>query len=198
MKDEAQQPWEAEVRRVVETHEFDYDPAAWAGMEQLLDGAPPAAGGNAGSWWASAWKWLVPAGLILAGGIWWVMSRPVPPSLQGSLPVRTGKEEVQPDKNREAEAVLSDLPEQENTFDLGRAYTAPVQTIPVKKFRAIATADPDLPLVRFVLPPEVPLLPARPLPKTLAPMTVKGELLEIDFKRKRNRKSLFPEIFESY
>lgn len=198
MKNEAQQPWEAEVRRVVETHEFEYDPTAWAGMEQLLDSAPPAAGGNTGSWWTGAWKWLLPTGLILAGGIWWMVSRPAPPSLQGSLPVSTGKEDVQPDKNREDDAILSDIPELEDTFNPGRTNLKPVPAITVREFRAATTADPDLPAVRFVLPPELPLLPARPLPKTLSPMSVKGEQLEIDFKRKRNRKSLFPQIFETY
>ncbi len=197
MKEELQ-PWEAEVRRVIETHEFEYEPAAWAGMEELLDGAAPVGGSKAGNWWAGAWKWLLPAGLILAGGMWWMVSRPAPPSLQGSLPVGTGKEEVQPNKDREADAILSDLPEPEDTFAPGRSDMEPVPTIPGRKFRAFTTANPDLPAIQFVLPPEVPLLPARPLPKKLLPMTVKEEQLEIDFKRKRNRKSLFPEIFESY
>lgn len=198
MKDEAQQPWEAQVRRVVETHEFDYDPAAWAGMEQLLDSTPPAAGSNAGNWWASAWKWLLPTGLILAGGVWWVMSRPAPPSLQGSLPVSTGKEDIQPDKDRENDATLSETPERENNLNPGITYIKPVRTIPVTPFRIVATYDPGLPAVQRVLPPELPLLPARQLPKVLMPTTVKQEPMEVGFKRKRNRKALFPEIFESY
>jgi hypothetical protein len=191
MKDEAQQPWEAEVRRVVETHEFDYDPAAWAGMEQLLDSTPTAAGGNAGSWWASAWKWLLPAGLILAGGMWWMVSRPAPHSLQGSLPVSTDTEEL----------LESPVFEVEET----KERIAPTRIpeflfLPAKPFTVQSNLpmEATMPPIRRVTPPTVAPIPSRvpvPLP---VPDEQADTTLEVDFERKRNRKALFPDVIKKY
>ena len=53
--------WEADIRQAAETHEFGYDPKAWAAMERLLDGTggsaigPSPSGGSV----VRSWSWKV-------------------------------------------------------------------------------------------------------------------------------------------
>ncbi len=186
MKEEAPQPWEAEVRRVVETHEFEYDPAAWAGMEQLLDGATPAPGPDTGSWWAKAWKWLLPSALTVGGLVWLALQQyNEPPSIQGSFPVSVAAEQQLP-------------PPERATVAPATSYQPPVmetvQPLPVQP-RLLAYPTPELP----ALPPRVlSPLPPRPLPKALYPISVEEEKIGLDFEHKRNRKALFPDVIENY
>lgn len=191
MKDEVQQPWEAEVRRVVETHEFEYDPAAWAGMEQLLDSAAPGPGSGTGSWWAKAWKWLLPSALTLGGLAWLALQQyKEPPSIQGSFPVSVTIEQ---------QRQLLPPPPEPATIAPATSDQAPVmetvQLLPVKP-RLLAYPPPELPPMQP--PPVLAPLPPRPLPKALYPTTVKEETIGSDFERKRNRKSLFPDVIENY
>ena len=189
MKDEAQQPWEAEVRRVVETHEFEYDPAAWAGMEQLLGSAAPGPGSGTGSWWAKAWKWLLPSALTVGGLAWLALQQyKEPPSIQGSFPVSVTIEQQRqqpqpPEPAAAAPATSYPVPLMET-----------VQPLPVQP-RLLAYPAPELPALP---PPVLSPLPSRPLPKALYPMTVEEEKIGLDFERKRNRKSLFPDVIENY
>ena len=191
MKEEAQQAWEAEVRRVVETHEFEYDPAAWAGMEELLDTTPPATGGNAGSWWAGAWKWLLPIGALLTVGLFWLTKPNTPPSIQGSLPIF-------PEPVTEIQKAMPATPSIERTLSsMPVPPLAPLPTKPVEPLPMIQPKMPQLQLRRETTSAmsTIPTKPTEPV-KYLGRQEEK--LPEIDIKRKRNRKALFPDVIKNY
>ena len=192
MKEEAQQAWEAEVRRVVETHEFEYDPAAWAGMAELLDTTPPATGGNAGSWWAGAWKWLLPSIVAVGVASWlaWPMAVE-PPSLEGGLPIVVSRP---PLNSAPAETIVSDGAE---LVPAPYPNMEPLPLLPVRN-QLLNAPIPEMPEMANVLPPALEPLPTLPLPKELASNAVKSDSLRMDFERKRNRKSLFPDVIENY
>ena len=184
MKEEAQQPWEADVRRVVETHEFEYDPSAWAGMEELLDQAALPYAKPTGSWWVQAWKWLLPS-VVAVGVVSW-MAWPTavePPSLEGGLPIVVSRP---PAKTVPAETITSDGAEPLNT---PYANMKPLPLLPVRN-QLLNVPVPEMPETVNVLPPVLEPLPTLPLPKELASNTVKSDSLIMDFERKRN-----PQIF---
>ncbi|HKK78585.1 MAG TPA: hypothetical protein VJ933_03105 [Phaeodactylibacter sp.] len=194
MKEEAQQPWEAAVRRVVETHEFEYDPAAWAGMEQLLEEAALPYAKPTSSWWAQAWKWLIPTIVVLVVGTLWLTNQQPAPSLQGSLPIFAEPDGVEREK-QEAE--------QESPILQARPRSRKVTSVPplpTKPIRLLPEGQTKIP----------ELLPYRQTPATLIPLDARpvgpiryDEKLElnipaIDIKRKRNRKTLFPDVIKNY
>jgi len=192
MKEEAQQPWEAEVRRVVETHEFEYDPAAWAGMEELLDATPPAAGGNAGSWWTGGWKWLLPSILAVGVASWLAWPTAVePPSIEGGLPIVVSRPPLNPTP---AETITRNVAE---PLPSPYANMEPLSLLPVRN-QLLNAPIPEMPEMVNVLPPALEPLPTLPLPKELASNAAKSDSLRMDFERKRNRKSLFPDVKENY
>lgn len=192
MKEEAQQPWEAAVRRVVETHEFEYDPAAWAGMEELLDQAALPYAKPTSSWWAQVWKWLLPS-VVAVGLISWVAwpTAVEPPSLEGGLPIVVSRP---PAKTAPAETATSDGIE---PLKPPYANIKPLPLLPVRN-QLLDVPLPETPEMVNVLPPVLEPLPTLPLPKELASNTGNSNSLTTDFKRKRNRKSLFPDVIKNY
>ena len=193
MKEEAQQPWEAAVRRVVETHEFEYDPAAWAGMEELLDQAALPYVKPTSSWWAQAWKWLLPS-VVAVGGLLWFTLRPAsePPSIQGSFPITVSR--------APAKAKLSSpLPTNNSAEPIVAPYAniSPLTALPTRS-PLLDIRLPEMPEMTNVIPPALEPLPSLPLPNKLVSNTAKVDALKMDFKQKRNRKSLFPDVIENY
>ena len=57
---------------------------------------------------------------------------------------------------------------------------------------------PEMPEMTNVIPPALEPLPSLPLPNKLVSNTAKVDALKMDFKQKRNRKSLFPDVIENY
>ena len=188
MKEEAQQPWEAEVRRVVETHEFEYDPAAWAGMEELLDQAALPYAKPTGSWWAQAWKWLLPS-VVAMGGLLWFALQPAsePPSVQGTFPISLETEEKAALRGGIASSAFVRTPRQ-------------VKALPKLQRRPIDPLElppPELPVPVIAVPPAVPALPTIG-PATLLLPNESDNSLGATIKRKRNRRTLFPDVIKNY
>jgi len=188
MKEEAQQPWEAEVRRVVETHEFEYDPAAWAGMEELLDATPPAAGGNAGSWWTGGWKWLLPSIVAVGVASWLAWPTAVePPSLEGTFPISLETKTQPPQEESAAPSTTISLPQ--------RVRALP--SLPSRPLPPLVVPQPELPEPIVVIPPAVSAIPVLE-PAPLLPPKKSDDLLKPTIKRQRNRKTLFPDVIKNY
>ncbi|MCB0548114.1 MAG: hypothetical protein KDD19_11055 [Phaeodactylibacter sp.] len=203
--------WEADIRQAVETHEFGYDPEAWAAMERLLDGAgggvvgaspPTGAPGR-----SRGWKWLVvlllgAAGLLL----WWFWpAKPMAPP-----PLPRMETPVPPDKPSQPGEPA--VPEEQPFVPEMKTLPRPGELLaPEKRQRPLMPALPDkeipflpLPLQeeqprpRWAVPPS---LPSRPPALLERPDTLPPELellLPKPGKRRRDRKTLFPDVIEKY
>lgn len=154
-------------------YEFDYDLVVWVGMEQFLDSILFVVGSNVGNWWVSVWKWLLLAGLILVGGMWWMVNWLVVFLLQGSLLVSIGKEDIQFDKDRENDVIFLEILEWENNFNLGIIYIKFVWIILVIFFCIVVIYDFGLFVVKWVFFLEFLLLFVWQLLKVLMLMIVK-------------------------
>ena len=199
--------WEADFRKVVETHEFDYDPQAWAAMEGLLDGAGAAAGtsNKAAGLAGAAWKWLF---LLLVGAagllLWWFLppERTAPPAVQTEAPAPPANPQNRPSVPNEQEA----LPPPTDVNASPRAKILPRQEqrtpIPLPTAPEEASSAPSPAEVipnRFLEP--LPVLPNGPIP-ALAPQDT--SLPELNLKPpestrpRRNRKTLYPDVIKKY
>ena len=195
---EYNQAWEAKLRQQVEQHEFEYDPAAWEAMESLLDGggAPPASSAA-----SSIWQWL--RWLLLGAGaivLVWVLLLPNTPQ-KNNLP------EERPVLERQSQ---TEQVEDEGEMSLSAPETIPSEPDRTSKLkRAEHQVEPLTPLPGLSptklqpLPPRptevVPMLPPSRL-QTLQDSSnhfSEEELPDIRLpKRKRNRKTLFPDVIK--
>jgi hypothetical protein len=187
----ADQQWDEEVRRTVEAHEFEYEPAAWAGLEQLLEAVPPLppAGGAAKGF--SFWGWVLAAGL--AGGLLWYALRPAAPALV--FETREGTPALVPMENEEM--IAPSIP-------LSPPHAAPKRppSPPHAADPALVEPEPDLTPARPSWPVLLPL-PSLPLPPQLRHQ--RADTLKVlplapspAPSRKRDRKTLFPDVIENY
>lgn len=185
--------WETDIRHQVEQHEFDYDPAAWLAMEQLLDaGVPPAKAApttSATTTWLR-WALLIVAGAALAVYLWQTTTQ------EEAVPeVPQQEERILPEEFQEMESSTSIPPDEKEVERI--EYATPSS-------RSIETLDP-LP-TRFR---ELQRLPSRtdaystsPLPSgslEFLPdsLTARNALPEVKLpRRKRDRKKLFPDVLK--
>ena len=201
---EQQYNWEADVRQKVEQHEFDFDPAAWAAMEELLDGGVAPGATNAASAAATTsvstlLKWAII--LLVAATLAFVLLRKTPASDTLEEPTETPTEQLE-----------SQLEEIEPTEAVGQMTLSEENT----KYRSDFAPKDQKRMVEPLapLPPiwqEVRRLPARqdayttsflpkrvliPLPDSLGS---KDPLPEVQLpNEKRNRKTLFPDVLNQY
>ena len=197
--------WEADVRHAVETHEFGYDPEAWAAMEQMLAGANGAAGATAGAGpgWIS-WKVLLPLLLGIAGLLaWWYwpakQAAPPPPSPMETPAIPdTPHHAIKPPVEKKSPplppAASRPMPEE-------RAPRVQEELLPLpgreEQFLPLPLRE-EKPASRWVVPPS---LPARPPAMLEMPDSLPPELkllLPKPGKRRRDRKTLFPDVIEKY
>lgn len=202
-------PWEADFRRKAQEHDFGYDPDAWAAMEQLLEpavpGTPaPPSGPTPGPvlTWAS-WK-LGLFILVSAAGAWWLW--------------RNSATSVEPNNWTSFELVApeADPPSPEVVPAVKPPEAPPAVSRPVVRRRAVpapaavapAPQTPKKIMPQPALPPERPRLtvptPLPPFKKpTLTPVSVPAQpdiqsLKPPARKRKRDRRTLFPDVIENY
>lgn len=172
--------WDEHVRQVVEKHEFEYEPAAWSGMEQLLNGAGSATGAAVLAK-SISWLWVLPLSLVIAGGLWWLAP------------------EGQAAKEDKERTETSSAPKLDSSPMLPVMLTPiplPLPSLPVQP----VTVPELTPAIRT--PVELlPSLPGNPLPKQLTAQSV-DTLLTLPSPpepgRKRNRKTLFPDVIQQY
>jgi len=185
--------WEADIRRKVEQHEFDFEPEAWVEMEDLLvqtssagklQNPPPGKGMN-GMWWKlGIWSSII-AFVVITIGLW--LSR---------------GEETKP----EIELSSFSVPVMPIPSDPGRAEAVTKMPVPIP----LPLRTKAIPLQEFSLPKEVEVsLPTRPswepvmpLP-TVSPKPLPERPMLRDTgwqlppaKSKRDRRKLFPDIIE--
>ncbi|MEL6656871.1 MAG: hypothetical protein AAFP77_25475 [Bacteroidota bacterium] len=194
---EQQYPWEADLRRQVEQHEFDYDPGGWAAMEEILDGGSVPVSTEAVATLHSSWlKWTLLALLGTALIILLLLRSPqkeqsenlqIPGTEQPS-----GQEELPQDVPVPAiSAVKEAEPEDHQSF-----------VRPSRKIEVLAPLPP--PSFKEVKP-----LPARSDAYQTSPLpTIEWTLLSDSLRtqdvlpepqlprRKRNRKKLFPDVLD--
>lgn len=86
--------WEADLRQKVEQHEFDFEPQAWAEMEQLLEQASPGGSGSGASvlkglWWKIGLSVFIGMAIALITLQWYPeeAGKPKPELSSFSIPV---------------------------------------------------------------------------------------------------------------
>lgn len=187
----AGQSWDEAVRQAVESHEFEYEPAAWAGMEQMLDSAG-AVTGAAASGQALSWLWGLPAVLAVVGGLlWFALPEPEAPSLEGSLPIST-EEAVQ----------VPELPPLPSASPRPIARPALIVPLPHPSLPELPAAEEESSPPQPAQWAPLPALPAMPLPERLQGEWSDDSLPPLppasETGRKRNRRTLFPDVIERY
>jgi hypothetical protein len=129
----------------------------------------------------------------MAGTLWFINPQQ-PPSLQGSLPIFAEPDAIE----RQMPATRPETQTAEPRPS-GRkvASVAPLPTEPIQLLPEVQTEMPALLPQRQALP-ALPPLNTRPVKPV--PYDVKRELNipELDIKRKRNRKALFPDVIKNY
>jgi hypothetical protein len=189
----ADQQWDEAIRQAVETHEFEYEPAAWAGMEQLLDAAPPLPPAGAAAKGFSFWVWVLSAGL--AGGLLWYALRPT--ALMPVSPPEESAPVLAPTQSEEQQVPFAPLAPP----SAPKHRQAPPASAPSPAL-AEPEPEPDWPTARQSWP--VP----RPLPSLLLPQQLRHQRADTlptlllppgsAPSRKRDRKTLFPDVIENY
>jgi hypothetical protein len=189
----ADKHWDEAVRQAVETHEFEYEPMAWAGMERMLDVAPPLPAAGAAAKGFSFWVWVLSAGL--AGGLLWYVLRPTTPTQV--LPPQESAPRPMPVDNVEAYAPpvpiaplptpkLRQVPPASAPSPAPAPAEAELDEAPTRQSWPAPMPLPSLPLPQQLRHQQPETLPALPLPPSSAPS------------RKRDRKTLFPDVIEKY
>jgi hypothetical protein len=183
-----QQRRDAELRQAVEGHEFAFDPTAWSEMEQLLDGTGASGGNTSGKkWWKGGAWWL--GGLILIGIgallAWWsIASNSKKEEPLSNFPIYEVQEEA--DVRPRKVELIAPLP----------SRLIPLEEQPIELSRAIQPFDiqPRREPVQLIIPLET----NRPevVPQKANTETLRGEIPRL--KRKRNRRTLFPDVIERY
>ncbi|MCO6476949.1 MAG: hypothetical protein J5I94_10040 [Phaeodactylibacter sp.] len=203
--------WEADVRQAVETHEFGYDPEAWAAMEGLLDGAGGGvAGASPGAGMPGlAWGWKVLILLLLGAGgllLWWYwpaeQAPPQPPTRteRPALP-DISRQPIEPSIPEEGRLKPGPdtrlLPDSRLSPEHGASF--PLPALPEKETPFLPLPLREEQLRRpWAVPPALPTrAPAEleipgPLPPDLQ------QLLPEPVKQRRDRKTLFPDVIEKY
>ncbi|MEM1215728.1 MAG: hypothetical protein AAGJ82_08600 [Bacteroidota bacterium] len=195
--------WEADLRRTVEQHEFDFDPQAWAAMEQLLDANAGDIPSDSGKHWTAAkwWKWLL-MGIAIGLGFFWLTKPTVttPPALS-SFSVQTRSNEPSP--------ALTDARTDSSTL----VQTPRVPTRPPSVPPPVANVDVVLDSTSNLPATPGKVTPLRPTPRVVAPLPSDNRIPLLtpkdrnpDFriqtsppqKRRRNRWTLFPDVFPNY
>jgi hypothetical protein len=192
-----EQEWEAALRQKVTEHRFEFDPAAWQAMEQLLD-APPAttatpaakaAGAWAGWWWATI-GWVV----VAAGALLYLLrtddAPPAPTPSSVSAPALAAPEVVAPAVPAQSHTgtrqhtARAPAPQPDTVADAPTLPPPPppaaapqeVQTPPASDFGTVSPL-PNRPAVLLERTEGVTALPR------MAPNT-----------RKRSRRTFFPDV----
>jgi len=199
----ADHQWEAGIRQKVEQYEFDFDPQAWDAMEQLLDtsGSTSPDSGNGQTRW-SWWK-LMLIGLAI-GLLLFLLMRPnhIEDQLLGSFNVQISNQKtvstsISPTTGASdtTHIVITDLNLKARAPKPLSISTAPA-TIAAPNEPEKMEAPTSRPKVLIVAPlersTEIPLLQRKDTPP--------------DFKiqdpppsgRRRNRRTLFPDVIPKY
>ncbi|MCB0560578.1 MAG: hypothetical protein KDD09_16600 [Phaeodactylibacter sp.] len=203
--------WEADIRQAAETHEFGYDPKAWAAMERLLDGTggsaigPSPSGGSVVRSWS--WKVLI---FLLFGAVglllWWFwpaeQAAPLPPSrmekpalpdtpLQPGEPAVPEEQQFMPGTNTPLRPGAQPAPYERKL--------SPMPALPDREtpFLPLPLRE-DQPRPRWAVPPSLPSRPPALLEQAESLPPELELLLPDPGKRRRNRKTLFPDVIEKY
>lgn len=193
--------WEADIRQKVNDHEFSYDPAAWGEMSSLLDQvslAAPNTGGNStlatvGKIKLSSIIIVVLLALLAIAALLWYKEKNAPaPILESwSVVVPPPTPELVSPTTSQTQTVVT-APQRKRTF----AAELPTPILPT---------NDDVQLVKEIPSIRIPQKVILPLSRSDLPDTVTStsaspsiELPEIQLpKRKRNRKTLFPDVIEN-
>lgn len=194
--------WEADIRHKINEHEFSYDPVAWGKMSTLLD-QPLATLPDTGTVSASTtigtvqlWNILVIAAisLLTLATIFWYKHKNAPAPVLESWSVVTPP--------TEPKAALPATPQNQTTATDRQPTRTVIATTnlreePLKTLPSPPEVHPN----RRPVPKKIGLLKMIPLPDTLTSTIVAPafQLPEIQLPpRKRNRRTLFPDVIEKY
>lgn len=195
--------WEAGLRPKVEQHEFEYDPTAWVEMEQLLDGGlilgtPTSTTAGNNSSLTARLRWSIV--LLLGAAFLFMLVRDTTVSDAFENTSDASTEQLD---NRQLESVLeiqAQLPSLlESNMERQGGATPKNQIQRVEPLAPLPSLKKEVQMLperqgayptRFLPGPELV-----PLPDSLGR---KDLLLELEpSTRKRNRRTLFPDVLES-
>ncbi len=193
--------WEEALRQQVEQHEFDFDPQAWEEMEALLDNAvlpppdPKLMKGKPGWWYYGKWGLL--GLLLIAGIVLWQMRQG--PSQRVSLDGFTIVVPPPVPEVIEAPAVETDAVINEVVAVMTKSSRKPVpEEVTASEKERIDTLETPILAIEKMAP--VTPISGQKLPaKIHFRKTDKKALTPPEPpKRKRNRRKLFPDVFDNY
>ncbi|MCB0635232.1 MAG: hypothetical protein KDC54_01365 [Lewinella sp.] len=189
--------WDADIRRKVEQHVFDYDPQAWTDMEQLLDeaggGSSASTKGKAGRWGRGGLILLAILGLtaVLMYGLRQPPAKPALGAFTLAPRVEPEMGKASPAPTRPMEQAVS-LRETPATVEV----PPPAEVLPVEMDTVAGGREPARPPVRLMQPLDheqgIPLLRERTLPTTLTLQPLPAA------RRRRDRSKLFPDVIPAF
>lgn len=189
--------WEADLRQKIEQHEFEYDPMAWTEMDQLLNQTSLSGSASASSAIKTGLSW------------WWQLALIIGIStILGLLIYQWSKQDKAPETIELSSFSIPEsktIPSNEDTIQLIiRPQIKTLTKLPTLNIKRIKNLN------FYSLPDDVNInwspnvLPKfEPLPVSPQPI-FREQILELKGienspkKRKRNRKTLFPDVIENY
>lgn len=197
------QDWEAEIRQKVNKHEFSYDPAAWGEMSALLEQTTAAASnpghkaGQNGHTVLNRWMFIAVAILVTIALLFWNHQKNArSPKIESwSVPVAPPEEAIDASFSTPKNQMPIKIAERARDVFVDPTPSILPEELTMEVEEEIFPSRKDQGLC---LP-----LPMPPLPKALKSLQpeVKTDLPEIRLpsssRRKRDRKTLFPDVIEN-